>query len=658
MTPIAVSLSTPATSVASPSVAPRWLIKAPNLFASAGACAIVLGLSFVIAFNWGGLNKFLKFGLIQGVIIFLTLAALWRGLATKSGKGLLVMAMGCLGPLLAVFGQTYQTGADVWQLFAAWAALCLPWAIASRSGGGWLLWIVLAQTALWLNLSTVFDLRQLRLGVAPLWLLVLGINGALLVGWEVAAKSLAWLAGRLAPRLIATVLLLTMTMAAIHSLFLAASLTLLHPLLGWSLLIAMGYFWYGSGQRDIVVAALGWVSMGVVALAIVIKMLVEISLVFTLFIGFFTVLGALWMGVQWLSKNFVQSNHWVIDVAAGFGAWFSMLLLVLFLGLFFGALGSDLTNTSFFWFLIAAVAAIAAVTLDRGNASSGTDKGSAVFRSQLTNVLALAAPTTAYWGVNIGEGRGGGTGLMAIYLACGVALVLWGLLRAKQTRSLMAIAATFGLVSFFEQVGLGWATTCLFFGVACLIWLLAPNSFMTDTAEIEMAANDSRIQRITEFGYSVSLWVLLIGVGVRSRDRWGLSIHIALPALLTFIIALIVGLALTRAQRKVNSPFSDPVIIGLWGTAVAVSAWGAPYLLICATFLAIGFCTVRLKLSALAGFGIVAALFEYYFEQSTPLWIKGSVLCTLGFLLVVIAWRILNRLVLSSPSRETFGVHP
>jgi hypothetical protein len=44
------------------------------------------------------------------------------------------------GGLLALFGQSYQTGADVHELFFTWALLTLPFALAALSGAVWALW--------------------------------------------------------------------------------------------------------------------------------------------------------------------------------------------------------------------------------------------------------------------------------------------------------------------------------------------------------------------------------------------------------------------------------------------------------------------------------------------------------------------------------------
>src|SRR5699024_11365250 len=46
---------------------------------------------------------------------------------------LLLIASIITGSLLALFGQVYQTGADTWQLFFAWAILITPWEIGRAS---------------------------------------------------------------------------------------------------------------------------------------------------------------------------------------------------------------------------------------------------------------------------------------------------------------------------------------------------------------------------------------------------------------------------------------------------------------------------------------------------------------------------------------------
>ena len=70
------------------------------------------------------------------------------GLSRVAGKAALVAATVLVGPLWAVFGQAYQTGADPWNLFALWAALTVPWVVGARFALLWLIWIAIADTAL------------------------------------------------------------------------------------------------------------------------------------------------------------------------------------------------------------------------------------------------------------------------------------------------------------------------------------------------------------------------------------------------------------------------------------------------------------------------------------------------------------------------------
>jgi uncharacterized membrane protein len=67
-----------------------------------------------------------------------------------------LLALLAIGGLFAYFGQTYQTGADPWQLFAIWAALALPFCIAARSDVLWAPWALIVMTgiSLWVHAHT------------------------------------------------------------------------------------------------------------------------------------------------------------------------------------------------------------------------------------------------------------------------------------------------------------------------------------------------------------------------------------------------------------------------------------------------------------------------------------------------------------------------
>ncbi len=115
-----------------------------------GLAGLLLGLGviFWVAANWQDQTRQFKFLLIQAVLLVSVVGALaWP----RGRTALLLLATLALGGLLAFIGQTYQTGADPWQLFAAWAGLGLLWVVAARSDVLWTLWVLIVGTgiALW-----------------------------------------------------------------------------------------------------------------------------------------------------------------------------------------------------------------------------------------------------------------------------------------------------------------------------------------------------------------------------------------------------------------------------------------------------------------------------------------------------------------------------
>lgn len=107
-----------------------------------------LGPLMWLAANWGEMSRLLRFGLLQFVVLTMAAGALWH-LRWRAPLGLLAFVS--TGGLFAFFGMTYQTGADPWQLFALWAVLTLPLAVAVRSDVLWAPWVlvVLVGLSLW-----------------------------------------------------------------------------------------------------------------------------------------------------------------------------------------------------------------------------------------------------------------------------------------------------------------------------------------------------------------------------------------------------------------------------------------------------------------------------------------------------------------------------
>lgn len=120
--------------------------------AVAALAALLVGFGVVmwVAANWADWGRVTRFALLQGLVISSLLGAyaLPRARAALGLLGFLGQ-----GALFAYLGQTYQTGADPWQLFALWAALGLPVALAVRHDVVWTPWTLVATLAvvLWVQ---------------------------------------------------------------------------------------------------------------------------------------------------------------------------------------------------------------------------------------------------------------------------------------------------------------------------------------------------------------------------------------------------------------------------------------------------------------------------------------------------------------------------
>jgi len=180
-----------------------------------GALLLAAGVIFFFAYNWNDLGRFAKFALVE-IPILGALIVLWRiGLDSMAGKVTLLAAALFVGALLALVGQTYQTGADTFELFAAWAVLILPWVCVGRLAALWLVWIAL------LNLATVFYylvfggiLGFIFSGDQLQWTLFV-LNTIALVVWELRAPRDT--ADRWAIRILATASGTAVTILAIYS---------------------------------------------------------------------------------------------------------------------------------------------------------------------------------------------------------------------------------------------------------------------------------------------------------------------------------------------------------------------------------------------------------------------------------------------------------
>ncbi len=135
----------------SPSNQPPQLVDwYPRGIAIVGAALGGLGVVMWIAANWDTLGRMGHFALLQGLVLVMVAGAALKPTA-RAPLGLIAL-LG-IGGLFAYFGQTYQTGADPWQLFALWAVLALPLCWGVRSDVVWAPWalVVVTGISLWTN---------------------------------------------------------------------------------------------------------------------------------------------------------------------------------------------------------------------------------------------------------------------------------------------------------------------------------------------------------------------------------------------------------------------------------------------------------------------------------------------------------------------------
>jgi uncharacterized membrane protein len=166
------------------------------------------------------LGRFGKFALVEAAIVAALGIGLWRGLDSLAGRAALVGAALLAGVLLALVGQVYQTGADTFELFAAWAVAILAWVAVGRQPALWVIWLALVNIAVAIYYRTFGGFLGMLFGpTIALWALF-AVNTAALVAWEVLAlRGIRWLDVRWAPRVLAVASGTAITILALWSIF-------------------------------------------------------------------------------------------------------------------------------------------------------------------------------------------------------------------------------------------------------------------------------------------------------------------------------------------------------------------------------------------------------------------------------------------------------
>lgn len=171
--------------------AAEWRALLDRVFAFGAALLLSAAAVFFLAYNWEAMHRFARLGLVIAVLAGCCGGALRARPQGAGWRAALFGACVATGAVLALLGQTYQTGADVCELFAAWAALMLPFACLSRSTASWVLWLAVANLALMRALSQSLWWGVLdTLSNAHALLVVAGFNLIVLLVFEGAGRML------------------------------------------------------------------------------------------------------------------------------------------------------------------------------------------------------------------------------------------------------------------------------------------------------------------------------------------------------------------------------------------------------------------------------------------------------------------------------------
>ena len=186
--------------------ADAWRAFGERVMRGTGIAALGAGVIFFVAANWQDYGVLGRFVLLQVAFLAAIAAAWWREPPHRIGSAALVLAILVAGALLALFGQSYQTGADVFELFFAWALLTVPLALAAQSGAAWATWWVVLNIGMalycgWLGPQHIFWSWLDRGGVSRALILLVpftvNVAGAALferlAGTRHAAHAPRWL---------------------------------------------------------------------------------------------------------------------------------------------------------------------------------------------------------------------------------------------------------------------------------------------------------------------------------------------------------------------------------------------------------------------------------------------------------------------------------
>jgi uncharacterized membrane protein len=145
-----------------------------------GVVLLVAGTIFFVAANWSVLPGSVRMAIVGVPMIAATLIGGYLG-DRLAGRAASLLGGLLFGPLLAVHGQIYQTGADPWQLFAWWTVVLIAYGALTRFVGTWVLALVCLHVAGFAWLDQELGVSNFYEGVGAWFVAGLALVDALVV---------------------------------------------------------------------------------------------------------------------------------------------------------------------------------------------------------------------------------------------------------------------------------------------------------------------------------------------------------------------------------------------------------------------------------------------------------------------------------------------
>lgn len=173
----------------------RWGLWAGRLIGTIGTALVLAGILYFFAFNWAHVPPLAKLGAIAAMIAAAVVTVAVIGFERAAAGPAAAAAVTLVGVFLAVAGQIYQTGADAWTLFAAWAGLTLVLALLAGSAAAWAVWLAVVAVAIhtWWDQTQPAD-AAFHTGRNLSLMAFLAV--ALVIREVLAARGFAWAAPR------------------------------------------------------------------------------------------------------------------------------------------------------------------------------------------------------------------------------------------------------------------------------------------------------------------------------------------------------------------------------------------------------------------------------------------------------------------------------